>query len=144
MMLRVSTAGTILSSAMVAAVPNTVSSMPSIQIATITGANKPEAIVSCFQMEPVVPDRRIKPLVVNHWSSEKDTRFRELVRKEALQEVSVEESAELEVLTRLRRAEKYPRSADEILWQRRQQSLTRDLVQALQAYVEFHETPRNT
>jgi hypothetical protein len=77
---------------------------------------------------------------IGQWNAEKNGRFRKLAREEALGELSIEELAELEALTRLRRAVIYPRTADEILWQRRQQSLTRNLVRALQAYVEFHET----
>ncbi|HEX3857088.1 MAG TPA: hypothetical protein VHY30_07320 [Verrucomicrobiae bacterium] len=80
---------------------------------------------------------------VQHWSAEKGQHFRELTLKEAIGELSTNELAELESLTRLRRSEKYPRTADEILWHRSQQNVTRGLVQALQTYVEFHETPRH-
>src|ERR1035437_7549620 len=73
------------------------------------------------------------------WSAKKNIRFKELARDEALRELSIQELAELDSLTKLRRFAKYPRSAEEILWQRRQETLTRTLVQALEDYVEFHE-----
>lgn len=73
------------------------------------------------------------------WNPQREFRFKELSRSEALRELSIDELAELETLTRLRRHAKNPRTADEILWQRKQSRLTRDLVQALQNYVGFHE-----
>jgi hypothetical protein len=78
------------------------------------------------------------------WNAESNARFKELARAEAIRDLSVEELAELNALTRLRQAEKYPRSADEILWQRRQHNVTRNLVHALTTYVKFHETPRSS
>jgi hypothetical protein len=81
---------------------------------------------------------------IERWSAEKGQRFRELALNESLGELSIADMAELEALTHLRRSEKYPRSADEILWHRRQQNVTKSLVQALQTYVEFHEPSRHT
>jgi hypothetical protein len=86
---------------------------------------------------------KVNAIPIERWDAEKNSRFKTLAREEALRELSIEELADLERLTRLRR-ERYPRSADEILWQRRQQKLTQTLVEALQAYVEFHETPDRT
>lgn len=77
------------------------------------------------------------------WTAEKGQRFRELARRESLGDLPVEEQAELEELTRLRRSVKNPRSADEILWERRQNRVTNELVRALQNYVEFHKTPHH-
>jgi hypothetical protein len=79
-----------------------------------------------------------------HWDSDKGRRFRELALRESLGTLSTEELADLELLTQLRRSEKYPRPADEILWHRRQRNVTRDLLHALRTYVEFHDTPRNS
>jgi len=73
------------------------------------------------------------------WTPHAAARFEELSRAEAFGELSAEELRELELLTRLRRFEKYPRTADEILWTRRQRNLTRGLVHALEKYVEFHK-----
>jgi hypothetical protein len=74
------------------------------------------------------------------WNWQTAQRFKELSRIEAIGVLTVEEWAELETLTRLRRMAEYPRTADEILWQRRQNSVTRGLIQAVQKYVEFHES----
>jgi hypothetical protein len=77
------------------------------------------------------------------WTAEKAQRFRALAVKESLEELPIEEQAELEGLTRLRRSAKNPRNADEILWERRQNRVTNELVQALQNYVQFHEAPHH-
>ena len=81
----------------------------------------------------------VKAASSDAWNPQREFRFRELARSEALRELSIDELAELEALSRLRRHAKNPRTADEILWQRKQSKLTRDLVQALQAYIGFHE-----
>jgi len=80
----------------------------------------------------------------DRWSAKKNVRFKELARAEAMRDLSIIEQAELEKLTRLRRFEVYPRSADEILWERREQSITGRLLSVLKEYVEFHEAPRNS
>lgn len=139
--MKVAAINTLLSSAMVVAAPNAVTSESSIPPTISAQSNKPEAVAESFDAASSLD---VQAMAIDHWGAEKNARFKELSRNEALRELSTEELAELESLTRLRRFEKYPRSADEILWQRRQQNLTRRLVQALQAYVEFHETPRNT
>lgn len=77
------------------------------------------------------------------WTAEKSQRFRELALKESLEELPIEELAELEKLTRLRRSVQNPRKAAEILWERRQNRVTNELVRALQNYVEFHEDTRH-
>lgn len=72
------------------------------------------------------------------WGALANARFKELSREEALRDLSAAETLELDELTRLRRMAKYPRSAEEILWQRRQQKVTDALVNALKVYVDFH------
>ena len=129
---------------MAIAAPNAVTSESSTRVQIAVQSNKPEAVTEALEVESAAFGLRVEAVDVDHWSAEKNARFKELARNEALGETSVAESAELESLTRLRRFEKYPRSADEILWQRGQQKLTRSLAQALEAYVEFHETPRRT
>ena len=88
-----------------------------------------------------------KLLVIAHstdrWDETSVVRFRHLARKEAGGKLVAEELAELEDLTRLRRTT-FPRTADQILWQRRQRNLTQLLISALEAYVEFHEGPSST
>jgi hypothetical protein len=130
-------ANTLLSSALATTSINGVSSelIPHVEMAG--ESNKPDAPL--FHIESTTR-LSVEPVEVDSWSAEKNTRFKQLAREEALRDLSIEEIAELEHLTSLRRFETYPRSADEILWQRHQQKLTRQLVQALQAYVQFHET----
>jgi len=84
-------------------------------------------------------DAAVEAVVTQHWSAEMAQRFKDLSRVEALGELTIQELAELETLTRLRRSTKYPRTADEILWSRRQNSVTSGLVMAVQKYVEFHK-----
>ena len=81
----------------------------------------------------------VEAVATQHWSAEKAQRFKDLSRIEALGVLMIKELAELDALTRLRRFTKYPRTAHEILWSRRQDSVTSGLVQAVQKYVEFHE-----
>jgi hypothetical protein len=88
-------------------------------------------------------DRKVQPLDNDSWTAEHNARFKELVREEALRDLSIPELVELESLTRRRRFRKYPRSADEILRERQQQKLTRTLVLALKNYVQFHEAARH-
>lgn len=89
-----------------------------------------------------IPTIAVEPLA--GWNAAANARFKELTRQEALLELDVEEMIELEELTRLRRAARHPCSADEILWQRRQQKLTDSLLAALKAYVEFHQSSYNS
>jgi hypothetical protein len=137
-------ANTVLGSAMVIAAPDAVTSGMRACVEIAAESNKPEAVAGRFKVETIAPRVSVQAANLDHWSAEKNARFKELSRNEALRELTIEEQAELESLTRVRRFEKYPRSADEILWQRRQQQLTRSLLQALHEYVEFHETPRSS
>jgi hypothetical protein len=106
--------------------------------------NRAELVSDEFGVRSLNSGATTEPIMVETWSADKNIRFKELARDEALRELSIEELAELDSLTRLRRFAKYPRSAEEILWQRRQQNLTRALVRALQEYVEFHHPSGNT
>ena len=142
MMLQAFSAGTMFSSAMVFAPADAVSSETAASFESSIESNSIETSVPNCQANPGPLEVRANSVDVDRWSAEHNARFKELARREALEELSIEELAELERLTNLRRFEKYPRSADEILWQRRQQKLTRGLVDALQAYVEFHQPTR--
>jgi len=131
-------AGTFLSSAMAVVVPAVAVSGTNVDINAEYESAKPQHGVPDVQsigapsvFNAVVAD--------DHWNAEKNWRFASLAKKEALESLSIEEQLELDRLTNLRRTEKYPRTADEILWQRRQQRLTHGLVEALEAYVSFHE-----
>lgn len=144
MMLAAISANTLLSSALVTNVSAAVTCHSSTSAQAAAHSNKPEVPAPSFRGDSATSGLRIEAIDTDHWTAAKNVRFKQLARDEALRELSIEELAELESLTRLRRFEKYPRSADEILWQRRQQNLTRGLVKALEAYVEFHEAPRST
>ena len=129
---------------MVVAIPGALNFSSNTCMATATQTNRAEAISEQLKVSSIASGMTVKAIEFVRWSAEKNLRFKELARNEALQELSIEELAELESLTRLRRFEKYPRSAEEILWQRRQQDITRALVQKLKEYVDFHETPHNS
>jgi len=76
------------------------------------------------------------------WHAGNGKRFDELSLKESFENLSPDELAELNQLTRMRRAAKYPRTADAILWERKQRKITSRLIQALTEYVEFYEPTR--
>jgi|GEM_PF-2076874 hypothetical protein len=75
------------------------------------------------------------------WTKAMAKRFRELVRKEALGNLTDAESAELEQLTCDRRNLLHPRTIEEVLWEAKQRKVTAKLLEALREYVEFHQTP---
>jgi hypothetical protein len=76
------------------------------------------------------------------WTQAMAKRFGELAKKEALDTIALNEVQELEQLTRDRRNLKYPRPAEEVLWEANQRQVTANLVQALKDYVELHKLPR--
>ena len=82
------------------------------------------------------------PVVHTRWSAEANIRFKELARKDVMGELTAREWAELDSLLALRRQAKFPLSADQILWQRKQNALTDKLLSALKEYVDFHNLPR--
>lgn len=77
----------------------------------------------------------------SEWTAAMTKRFRELVRKEALENLSPAEAVELERLTRDRRNLQHPRTVEEVLWETRQREVTARLIEALREYVEFHQAP---
>jgi hypothetical protein len=78
------------------------------------------------------------PVFHQKWTAEANLRFKELAHKDAMDQLTAREWAELDSLSALRREAKFPLSADQILWQRRQNALTEKLLSALKEYVEFH------
>jgi hypothetical protein len=134
---------TTFSSSMIMAAPNIVSSEQDVAFDLNSRSNDTNVRFD------LVTDDMTSGLVaeapnVECWNPKKGLRFKALARGEAIRDLSIEELAELESLTRLRRFEKNPRTADEILWHRRQQKLTQSLVQALEKYVDFHETSNSS
>lgn len=78
------------------------------------------------------------PVVHQKWSAQANLRFKELARKDVMDQLTASEWAELDSLSALRRQARFPLSADQILWQRKQNALTDKLLSALKEYVEFH------
>ncbi|NLH73443.1 MAG: hypothetical protein GX456_10355 [Verrucomicrobia bacterium] len=77
----------------------------------------------------------------SRWTKAMAKRFRELVRKEALGNLTNDESVELERLARDRRDLLHPRTIEEVLWEAKQRKVTAKLIEALREYVEFHRAP---
>lgn len=80
-------------------------------------------------------------VVHQKWSAQANLRFKELARKDAMDQLTAHEWAELDSLSALRRQAKFPLSADQILRQRKQKAVTENLLNALKEYVEFHDFP---
>lgn len=135
---------TVSSSAMILALPNVEASRSDSRAPQVIETNESHDLWSPHDIESSNTQRVIDVPIVEHWDPGKNGRFRTLAKKEALSELTPEEAVELESLTQLRRQEHHPRSADEIIWHRRQQKLTRTLLEALKEYVEFHEGSRGS
>jgi hypothetical protein len=128
------------SSAMVVVLPNVESSLADAPTPHVIRTNETASDWSPPKIEAPETEPTIRVPIAEHWNVGKNAEFRKLAEKEALGNLTPEEALELDSLTRLRRQKNYPRTADEILWHRRQQKLTRGLLEALKDYVEFHET----
>lgn len=81
----------------------------------------------------------LSSVVHQNWSAQANIRFKELARKDVMDQLTAREWAELDSLSALRRQAKFPLSADQILWQRKQKAVTENLLNALKEYVEFHD-----
>ncbi len=81
------------------------------------------------------------PLAELSWRSEHEGRFLELAGREATDELTPGDTAELERLSHLRRGLRNPRRGEELLWEYEQRELTRELISALSRYVTFHNPP---
>lgn len=136
--------GSVITSALIATSPIVVRSGLALSGGVGAKANLPRVVFSSFTGVRGSSSRVIRVSPIAQWNGKTNARFNELARKEALGGISIGELAELESLAALRRSEKSPRTADQILWDRRQEKITHDLIQALQAYVEFHETSHST
>ncbi len=71
------------------------------------------------------------------WTKQMERRFDRLCRAEALSTISEDETRELNQLSQYRRNLVFPRDPEEILRDLKEKQLTKDLVAALSAYVEF-------
>ena len=130
----------LLSSAAIISVPVVTSSTMTLSVGGVPQTNRAAIMFTNFGSSHHVSRDFIAISSLARWNGRRNARFNELARKEAFGDISVSEYAELEALAAVRRAEKSPRSSEEILWQLRQNEVTRELVKSLQAYVEFHES----
>jgi len=75
--------------------------------------------------------------VIPEWDRKSETRFLNLVDREAKAVATRQELNELELLTDLRRRFEAPRTGEEVLREYEQYQLVRDLLQSLTRYVKF-------
>jgi hypothetical protein len=73
------------------------------------------------------------------WTPKLEAKFYRLAENNALNRLSLEHKVEFEKLLAIRRLIKNPRSGEEVLAEYQQRMTTRNLVQALTQYVEFHQ-----
>lgn len=77
------------------------------------------------------------PIDKNDWTPTDEQRFKQLVKKEALNTASPDEQRELESLLATRRIIHNPRTSDEIIHEYKQRLITKELIKAMTRYVEF-------
>jgi hypothetical protein len=107
--------------------------------------------VSDFSTELVPDDKQSKATEIRdgiippieEWTRAREQQFTKLVEKEAIGKLTVDEKAEIERLSFLRRGLKNPRTGEELLWEYEQRKITRNLVEALTQYVHFHQPARS-
>jgi hypothetical protein len=136
------TATNLVSAAISAAMPGTVSANQTTTVAISARPLNNDApfTPSAFQ---IAAQQSLTIPVENEWTGESESRFDALATKEAIGTIEPEEFAELEYLSQLRRQSKHPRTTDEILWEIRQRRHTLALVEVLTKYVEFHNPARS-
>lgn len=120
-------------------IEDVVTSSRFFEFETVANLGMLEMPKSNFHAQSLENCVRVSSVNLSRWDAQNKSRFKELSRREAMGSLNTTELEELEMLSSLRRANNFPRSAEEILWQRRQSKLTRTLVDALQEYVKFHE-----
>ena len=99
------------------------------------GAQGIQRSVSLYQrFEAPIPDPE--------WNDTCNDRFCELAEKEALEEITEDETTELEHLTAQRRRSVAPRTGSDILRDYKARKKTMHLIEALESYVEFF-TPKD-
>jgi hypothetical protein len=128
----------LMTSALVLTTSDMMASQLNIDVSALMQSNSSRfSLFSSDNSRPYSLNKEVE--VVKLWKAEYSQRFQKLSRMEAREELTIAELAELEELTQLRRVKKFPRTADEIIWQRKQQALTNSLLESLKKYVEFHE-----
>lgn len=81
---------------------------------------------------------------LEQWTSQDERHFGFLAEREAMGQLNMAESVQLERLSNRRRAFKNSRTGEELVWEYEQRKRTRELVEALTRYVSFHQTTRRT
>jgi hypothetical protein len=72
------------------------------------------------------------------WTRELEAKFQRLAQRHALGELSLGGKVEFETLSARRRHLKNPRTGEEVIAEYEQRAITRELVQALAKYVNWH------
>ncbi len=73
------------------------------------------------------------------WTPKLEAKFNRLAQSKALNQLSIIANVEFEKLSAYRRQLKNPRTGEEVIAEYEQRMLTRDLVQALANYVNWHK-----
>ncbi|MDQ3623633.1 MAG: hypothetical protein M3463_14280 [Verrucomicrobiota bacterium] len=82
-------------------------------------------------------------LPVDEWTTALEREFLSLAKGAALVRLTPEEKKRLQSLQATRRRIRHPRTGQEVIWEFKQRQVTRELVNALQAYVRFHGAENN-
>src|ERR1019366_8458672 len=101
---------TVLTSALVTEAAELVSSGANMHVELPLETNELKAFVPTWQAATGICPMTIEAVDSDCWTAAKNVRFKQLARDEALGDLSVDELAELNSLTHLRRHEVYPRS----------------------------------
>jgi hypothetical protein len=72
------------------------------------------------------------------WTATSGIRFKQLIRKKALDDITIAELVEFKTLSELRSKTLFPLSADQILLQRRQRNAAARLLEVVKEYAESH------
>lgn len=75
------------------------------------------------------------------WTETDHVRFQGLACKEATGAISYDEQADLELLSKKRRSNEFPRTGEEVIFEFRQMLVTQELVNSLRKFVSFYECP---
>lgn len=73
------------------------------------------------------------------WTPKLEAKFNRLAQRKAFNELSLVGNVEFEKLSAYRRQLKNPRTGEEVIAEYEQRMITRDLVQALAKYVNWHK-----
>lgn len=72
------------------------------------------------------------------WTAASGIRFKQLIRKKALDDITIAELVEFKALSELRSKSLFPLTADQILLQRRQRNAAARLLEVVKEYAESH------